>query len=100
MPQPPKAFPAPLVLFSQELKFMKGLSVMSKPDLSVAHARELVTEITKGDDGVHAEELLELIIGVADPDNIVAIEIEKQLYSLTPDFQSHFDAYLTKVKVA
>lgn len=71
-----------------------------KPDLSVAHARELVAEITRADDGAHAVQLLELIHSIADPDNIVAIEVEKQLYSLTPDFQSHFTEYLTKLKVA
>jgi len=97
MRKPPKLSPRIRPL-SVALK--KGYFTMSVPDLTVSHARELVTQITQGDDGAHAEQLLELIHGIADPDSIVAMEVEKQLYSLTPDFQSHFAAYLNDLKVA
>lgn len=73
---------------------------MSKPDLSVAHYLALVDEVTRSDDGAHAAQILELVHGVADPNNIITIEVEKRLYSLTPDFQSHFNAYLTKLVAA
>jgi hypothetical protein len=73
---------------------------MAEPSLSVTRARELVAEITQGDDGAHAQELLELLVGTADPNNIVAMEVEKQLYSLTSDFQSHFAAYLERLRAA
>lgn len=73
---------------------------MSRPDFSVAHARELVDKITQVDDGAHATQLLELIYAIADPNNLVAVEVEKQLYSLTSDFESHFSAYIETLKVA
>jgi hypothetical protein len=73
---------------------------MRKPDLSLNHAHELIERITQGDDGAHAAELLELIHAVADPNNVVAIEVQKHLYSLTPDFQSHFLEYMENLKVA
>ena len=60
----------------------------------------LVERITQADDGAHVVELLELINGVADPANVVAVEVTKRLYSMTPDFESHFEAYMKKLKAA
>lgn len=73
---------------------------MSSPELTIIHAHELIALITKDDDGAHASELLELVCGVADPKSVIAIEVEKHLYSLTPDFQDHFKEYLAKLKAA
>ena len=73
---------------------------MTKPGLSVTRAHELVAEITEENDGAHVDQLLELFHGTSDPNNIVAIEVEKQLYSLTSDFQSHFAAYLERLRAA
>lgn len=70
------------------------------PELTVSHAHALIDRITQDDDAAHASDLLELICGIADPKNVVAIEVEKHLYSLTPDFHSHFKDYLKKLRAA
>lgn len=73
---------------------------MSTPDLTVSRAHELLNRITQDDDGAHVNELLELVWGVADPKSIVAMEVTRHLYSLTPDFQKHMKVYLENLKVA
>lgn len=73
---------------------------MSKPDLTLDHAHELLDRLTRSDDGAHVNELLELIHGVADPDNLVAVEVQKRLYAMTVDFQNHFNRYMSKIHAA
>jgi hypothetical protein len=73
---------------------------MTNPDNTLDHVRKLIERITESDDGAHVPELLQLVHAVADPNNIVAIETEKHLYSMTPEFQSHFKKYMEGLKVA
>lgn len=73
---------------------------MSSVEFTLDHAQALVNRITQDDDGAHANDLLQLIHAIADPNSVIAIEVEKYLYSMTPDFQSHFRAYLARLKAA
>jgi len=50
--------------------------------LTPSHARDLVAQITQDDDGAHVDELIELIDGIAEPENEAAVEAKKYLKSL------------------
>lgn len=67
--------------------------------LSVERANQLLDSLVSDNDGKHAPELLELVNGLAPPDNIIAIEVKKRLYMLTDDFESSFERYLSGVNV-
>lgn len=62
--------------------------------MEVEHARHLVSQITQNDDGAHAQQLLMLIHGIADPKSEAATEVQKMLYAMTSDFSTHFNAYV------
>jgi hypothetical protein len=68
---------------------------MQTSQMSLSHARNLVAQITHDDDGEHAAELLELIHGIADPESVVGLEVQKDLYRMTPDFDAHFNEFVT-----
>ena len=65
--------------------------------MEVSLARQLVSQITQNDDGAHANELLILIHGISDPENEVALEVQRMLYEMTPDFQTHFKEYVDQL---
>lgn len=67
--------------------------------LTIERAMELLDFLVSDNDGKHAPELLELIHGLSSPDNFVALEVKKRLYSMTGDFESSFERYLSGVSV-
>jgi hypothetical protein len=64
--------------------------------LTSAHARELIERIIVDDDGAHAPELLELLNGITDPDNTVALEVKRYLFTFTPEFEASFSNYFER----
>lgn len=65
--------------------------------MEITFARELVSRITRDDDGAHAVDLLILINGITEPENVIAGVVKRQLYEMTPDFQSHFREYISQL---
>jgi hypothetical protein len=55
---------------------------MAISHITPSHARELVAQITLQDDAAHKSELIELIEGVAEPDNEAAQEACRYLRGL------------------
>lgn len=70
---------------------------MSTSHMNPSHARNLVAQITQDDDGAHAQPLLELINGLADPEDLAGLEVKRMLYTMTEDFEQHFRAYLNRL---
>lgn len=73
---------------------------MMRPDLSVARAHELLDALTLHNDGANVPQLLELVCGIADSENVLANEVKKNLYARTSDFETHFAAYMDKLLAA
>lgn len=65
------------------------------PQISMSHARNMLQRVTRDDDGAHAEELVRLLHGLTDSENCVAVQMKKELYMLTADFDAHFQAFLS-----
>lgn len=72
---------------------------MSRPDLSVARAHELLDVLTLYNDGEHVPHLVELISGIMDG-SIDPNQVRKDLYARTPDFETHLAAYVERLRAA
>lgn len=65
----------------------------------MACAHDLIDVITLHNDGEHVPHLMELISGIIDG-SIDPTEVRKDLYSRTPDFETHLAAYVEKLRAA
>lgn len=65
------------------------------PILTLDRAHQLLSLLLRENDSHNAPELFELIHGIASPDNLVALELEKRLFSLISDsgFDTAFESY-------
>lgn len=62
--------------------------------LTRERAGELIEELTVENDGQYAPALLELINGIHNPDNVIAIEVMNKLYAMTQQAAEGLERFL------
>lgn len=61
--------------------------------LTESRVDELITALTRDNDGAYTTELFELVRGVADPENVISDYCLKRLWFLTEDCEKHFQVF-------
>lgn len=67
-------------------------------ELSITRTRDILTSLTQADDGAHLSELIELVDGISDENDVAADEAMKILFTLTPDFQHSYQAWRLRIR--
>lgn len=68
--------------------------------LTRERAREILEELTVENDGQYAPALLELVNGIYDPSNGIALEVRKDLYLMTDRCVEDMEAFLASSQAA